>query len=169
MNHNSSAPVVLELAPLPRDQVGPFVLLGIEKTADQDDVDRGWAERLKLARRQLIKVPLEDINWAREILGDKDKRIRADAASLNLDTADGVLRGLSERYGADMRADLSCKPIDVEKNLADYSPPVEMPDIQAVQAGIVVPEIPEEVPAARSIMEKFLREPLDPWSLPVRW
>ena len=32
------------------------------------------------------KVPLEDINWAREILNDVERRIRADAASLNADT-----------------------------------------------------------------------------------
>ena len=27
-------PVVLELAPLPREQVGPFLLLGLDKDAD---------------------------------------------------------------------------------------------------------------------------------------
>jgi hypothetical protein len=169
MSNNPAEPVVLELAPLPREQVGPFVLLGVEKTADHADVDRSWAERIKLARRQQITVPLEDINWAREILSDHDRRIRADAASLNLDSADGVLRELSERYGADMPAELRCKPLDVEKDLANYSPPIEMPDMQTVKASIVVPDIPEEVPAARSFLEKFLREPLDPWSLPIRW
>ncbi|HYV34385.1 MAG TPA: hypothetical protein VE988_01695 [Gemmataceae bacterium] len=167
MSQSPAAPVVLELAALPREQVGPFLLLGVEKTADKEAVERNWADRLKWARRQLIKVALEDIHWAREILNDNDKRIRADAASLNLDSADGALKQLSERYGGD--AAVRCKPLDVEKNLADYSPAVEMPDIEAVRASIVVPDVPEEIPAARPILEKYLREPIDPWNLPVTW
>ena len=29
-----SEPVVLDLAPLPREQIGPFLLLGLDKDAD---------------------------------------------------------------------------------------------------------------------------------------
>jgi hypothetical protein len=163
MSNPLSAPVVLELAPLPREQVGPFLLLGVDKTADNAAVERNWAERLKLARREQIKVPLQDINWAREVLNDQDRRIRADAASLNLDTADGTLRELCERFGGAGSDGLHCLTLDEEKDLSDYSPAVEMPDIGAVRASIVVGQIPEEVPAAWSILEKYLREPLDPW------
>ena len=49
---NSPEPVVLELAPLPREQIGPFLILGIEKDATLDQVEAGWAARLKQARRQ---------------------------------------------------------------------------------------------------------------------
>jgi hypothetical protein len=163
MSNPSSAPVVLELAPLPREQVGPFLLLGVDKTADNAAVERNWAERLKLARRELIKVPLQDINWAREVLNDQDRRIRADAASLNLDTADGTLRDLCERFASGGPESPQRLALDVEKDLSDFSPAVEMPSIEAVRASIVVGEIPEEVPAAWSILEKYLREPLDPW------
>jgi hypothetical protein len=159
----SQAPVVLELAPLPREQVGPFLLLGLEKTADKNQIEANWARRLIWARQEQIKVALEDINWAREVLNDKDKRIRADAASLNLDTAEGILRDLVQHYGG---ATL-CKPLDVEKDLRHYAPAVEIPDPKAVRAAIVVPDIPEEVPAARGILERFVREPLDPWNLPL--
>jgi hypothetical protein len=169
MKQSTPAPVVLELAPLPREQIGPFLLLGVDKTADSSKVEENWAERLKLARRNLIKVPLEDINWAREIMNDGDKRIRADAASLNLDTAGGVLRTLAERFSADPAAPPRCQPLDVEKNLAGSSPALEIPNAQTVRASIVVPDVPEEMPAARGILEKFLNEPLDPWSLPIRW
>jgi hypothetical protein len=157
-------PVMLELAALPREQVGPFLLLGLEKTAGKDQIEASWAKRILWARKDVIKVALEDINWAREILNDKDRRIRADAASLNLDTTDGVLRDLATRYGSDAAA-AHCKPLDVEKNLADFNLPVEMPDLAAVQSSIAVPDIPEEVPAVRAILEKFLQEPLDPWNL----
>src|ERR671933_158280 len=66
----SPEPVVLELASLPREQVGPFLLLGLDKAADKKQMERHWADRVKWARKQQIKVPLEDINWARDVLGD---------------------------------------------------------------------------------------------------
>ena len=162
----SKNPVVLELAALPREQVGPFLLLGLEKTADKERIEAHWAKRIIWARKEQIKVALEDINWAREVLNDKDRRIRADAASLNLDTTEGVLRDLVERYGGDATAAL-CKPLDIEKNLADFSLQVELPDLEAVRNAIAVPDIPEEVPAVRDILERFLQEPLDPWNLPL--
>jgi hypothetical protein len=167
MSKLPQVPVVLELAPLPREQVGPFLLLGLEKTADKNQIEASWARRIIWARKEQIKVALEDINWAREILNDKDKRIRADAASLNLDTAEGILRDLALQYGSDAPTGLRCKPLDVEKDLSAYEPKVEIPDWQAVQNAIVVPDIPEEVPAARGILENFVREPFDPWNLPL--
>src|SRR6516164_5423460 len=94
-------PVVLELATLPRDQVGPFLLLGLKKEASKEQVEANWADRLRWARRQQLKVPLEDVNWARDVLNDPDRRIRADAASLNADTSEGVLTQLARRYGVE--------------------------------------------------------------------
>lgn len=85
---------------------------------------------------------------AREVLSDRDKRIRADAASLNLDTADGVLRDLTEHFGPGESA-ARCKLMDVEKDLLDYALPVELPGLEEVKASIVVPDVPEEMPAAR--------------------
>jgi hypothetical protein len=164
-----SQPVVLELAPLPREQVGPFLLLGLEKTAEKEQIEASWARRVIWARKEQIKVPLEDINWAREVLNDADKRIRADAASLNLDTSDGVLHDLKGRHGSDAASALGCRPLDIEKDLCEYAPAAEIPDLQAIQNAIAVPDIPEEVPAARGILEQFVREPLDPWNLPVSW
>src|SRR5437899_5211457 len=84
-------PVVLELAPLPREQIGPFLLLGLEKDAGPEQVEANWAQRVIWSRKNQINVPLEDINWAREVINDPDKRIRADAATLNADTIDGTL------------------------------------------------------------------------------
>jgi hypothetical protein len=169
MTDQQTTPVILELAPLPREQIGPFLLLGLDKTADKEDVGEKWAERLKLARRRQIKIPLEDINWAREVFSEAEKRIRADAASLNLDTADGVLRDLSEHFGGSAAADRRCRLIDEEIDLRDYAPAVELPTAAEIMSGIVVPDVPEETPAARSILEEFLRQPLDPWNLPIDW
>jgi hypothetical protein len=157
-------PVVLELAPLPREQVGPFLLLGVEKTADQDQIEANWAQRVIWARKGLIKVALEDINWAREVLRDPERRPRADAASLNLDTTAGVLGQLAERYNGPQAG--TCQPLDGEKALADYTPAGDVPDPETERAAITVPDVPAEMPAARELLQQFVKEPLDPWNLP---
>ena len=69
------APVVLELAPLPREQLGPFLILGVEKTATREQIEAAWAQRLIAARKHQVGVPLEDINWAREAINDTDRRL----------------------------------------------------------------------------------------------
>src|SRR6185295_6326767 len=94
----NNEPVVLDLAPLPRDQVGPFLLLGLDKTADKEQIEANWAKRLIWARKGQVKTPLEDINWAREMLGETMQRIRADAANMNIDSIGGVLRRLTQRF-----------------------------------------------------------------------
>ncbi len=164
MTKKTAAPVVLDLAPLPREQVGPFLILGVDKAADKDRIEANWAQRVIWARKSQIKVALEDVNWAREVINDADKRIRADAASFNLDTVDGALRRLCERY-TDPRAVTRSEPLDVEKPLADYTPATAVPEPDEVRAAITVPDVPEEIPAVVSVLDRFLREPLDPWKL----
>jgi hypothetical protein len=159
-------PVVLELASLPREQMGPFLLLGLDKSAEKAHVERHWADRVKWARRNLIKTPLEDINWARDALSDTDKRVKADAASLNVDTSDGVLAQLASRYGLEGgQANRLWQPLDSEKPLADYVPQAELPSPVAIRECLVVAPVPEEVPAATALLERFAREALDPWGV----
>jgi hypothetical protein len=165
----SAEPIVLELATLPREQVGPFFLLGLDKTADKETIDAHWAARLKWARKGLAKVPLEDINWAREVLSDIERRIRADAASLNADTTDEMLAQFAERYGVqEGQATRTWEALDSEKALDDYRPPAEIPDVNAVRAALVAPEIPEEVPAVLLLLERLAQQPLDPWAIDIR-
>jgi hypothetical protein len=158
-------PVVLELAPLPREQIGPFLLLGIEKDADLEQIETGWATRLKQARRQQIDIGLEEINWAREVLKDPDKRVRADAGSLNVDTADRILKGLGERFGGLASGSAAWQPRDCEKDLRDYTPSVEMPDTEAVRAAIVVPMPARETPFVARLLEEVAAAAaqIDPW------
>jgi hypothetical protein len=158
-------PVVLELATLPRDQVGPFLLLGLKKEASKEQVEANWADRLRWARRQQLKVPLEDVNWARDVLNDPDRRIRADAASLNADTSEGVLTQLARRYGVEGGPNgRAWQPLDCEKALADYAPAAEVPDAAAVRAGLAVPDVPQELPAVAALLERFVQPTLDPWA-----
>lgn len=164
----SNEPVVLDLAALPREQMGPFLVLGLDKAADHATAERHWADRVKWARRQppQVKASLEDINWARQLLQDHEKRLKSDAASLNADTADTYLAGLSERFGlSGGEVTRMWQPLDCEKALADYSPPAEVPDIEAVRAAITAPEVPEEVPAASLLLLRLVEPALDPWGL----
>jgi hypothetical protein len=162
----SAEPVVLELAMLPREQAGPFLLLGIPKDAPKDQIEANWAERVKWARKNAIKVPLEDVNWAREMLADVDKRLRSDAASLNADTVDGLLSQLCKRYGGGgPKPGRAWQPLDSEKPLADYVPPAEVPDHNALRQALAVPAVPEELPAAPLLLERLALAPLDPWAL----
>jgi hypothetical protein len=159
-------PVVLELASLPREQMGPFLILGLEKHASDKDVDEHWADRVKWARRGLIKVPLEDINWARDQLRDGSSRLKADVASVNADTGDGVVAALSRKYGADGgQAARLWQPLDSEKALAEYTPAAEVPTIGEVLGEASLPTLPEEGLAGLAILVEVAAQPLDPWSV----
>ena len=167
MSSDDAAPVVLELAPLPREQIGPFLLLGIEKDADREQLEAGWAERIKAARKNQIKVALEDINWAREVINDADKRFRAASASLNLDTADGVVARLAQAYGAGGSAAPGWQPYDSEKALGDYTPPAPVLDPHELAAAVALPEMPLELPAVAILLQQYIPASLDPWTIPL--
>lgn len=159
----SSPPVVLELADLPREQIGPFLLLGLDKTANAEDIEASWAKRIIWARKSAIRTALEDINWAREALKEAHHRAGADAASLNLDSTEKWVRRLEERYGGTLEERPAAQPIDVEKDLADYVPPIELPNAAELRASVRLPEVPRELPAVRKLLADFAAEPLDPW------
>jgi hypothetical protein len=154
---------MLQLAPLPRTQVGPFLILGVDKDADKDTVEANWAQRLIWARKGLTRSSLEDINWAREMMSSPEQRLRADAVSLNLDTTDGTLRKLRERFQGKRPSEVGARPLDVEKWLADYVPPTPVPPVDELRQNVHVPEVPQEVPAVRVLLENFARAAVDPW------
>ena len=151
--------MLVELAPLPRSQVGPFLILGVDKDTEKDTLEAGWAQRLIWARRSQFPIPLEDINWARDTLNDPQRRILAEAVGLNVDTVGGTLKRLrQEQYGKN-----GCKPIDVEKNLAAYQPDTAVPACDEVRRTIVVPPLPGDVPVVPLLLSQIIGEPLDPW------
>src|SRR5262249_15449600 len=145
---NESDPVVLELAPLPREQIGPFLLLGLDKDADAEEIDAHWAQRVIWARKNQTRVPLEDINWAREAVRDPERRIRCDVASLNLDTATGMLRQLAAGFGVGPRPRPGWEPLDSEPDFRAHTPAVEVPDVEAGRAPAPVPAPPAATPPA---------------------
>jgi hypothetical protein len=158
-------PVILDLAPLPRAQIGPFLILGVDKDADRDAIEAAWAQRLIWARKNLTQSPLEDINWAREMMSDSDRRVRADVGSLNADTTDGVLKRLRQRFQGKDQLPAGCRPLDIEKNLADYEPPIAVPGLREIRDLIPPPQVPREVPAVQVIFSEFARQSVDAWDL----
>ncbi len=162
---NTSEPIVLDLATLPREQLGPFLLLGLDKSADKDQIESNWAERLKWARKGLIKVPLEDINWAKDVLNEVVRRVRADAASFNTDLTDSALGQLVYRYGlVGKQTGRTWQPLDVEKDLANYQPAADVPDKEEIRAALAVPDVPQAMPAVPVLLERLAQTSLDPWA-----
>jgi hypothetical protein len=162
---NTSEPIVLDLATLPREQLGPFLLLGLDKSADKEQIESNWAERLKWARKGLIKVPLEDINWAKDVLNEVARRVRADAASFNTDLTDSSLGQLAYRYGLiGNQSGRSWQPLDVEKDLANYAPAADVPNQDEIRSALAVPDVPQEMPAVPVLLERLAQASLDPWA-----
>lgn len=161
-----SEPIMLELAQLPREKLGPFFLLGLHKTASQKDIDAHWALRLKWARKNQISVALEDINWARDCLNDKEKRVEADVASLTTDLADDFLYRLALKYSIEEgQAEPSWEPLDEEHDHSSFEPAVAVPTLEEVKQRILMPDVPEEMPSCSIFLTRVLREEIDPWAL----
>jgi hypothetical protein len=156
-----AAPLLLKLATLPRNQIGPFLILGVDKDASKETIEAAWAQRLIAARKSQTAVPLEDINWAREIITDPERRLRADSNSMSVETSAGTLRQLAERFKQNSTA---CQPIDEEPRLGDYQPSVPEVSLDEIRAQIQVPRIPREMPAVPTLLKDAAAVPTDPWA-----
>jgi hypothetical protein len=149
-----------------REEMGPFLLLGVDKDAAAETIEAHWAQRVIWSRKNQLAVGLADINWAREVLSDFSQRVRADVTSLNPDTGRQSLRQLALRYGVAEPPGPTWEPIDIERPPADLAAGVDVPDAEAIRRSIAPPEVPWETPAAMSILDAYVKEPLDPWNLP---
>ncbi len=165
--NESQEPVVLELAPLAREKIGPFILLGLEKDAGPEEIEAHWAQRVIWARKNQFAVALTEVNWAREVLSDPDKRVRADAASLNTDISAGVMQNLARRYGVDS-AGPGWKPLEIDRKPENrVPPPPEIPDPEEIRKTIYIPEPPSDIPGVKWVLDQFLKEPIDPWDVKI--
>jgi len=164
--NESEDPIVLELAPLAREKIGPFILLGLEKDASPEAIEAHWAQRVIWARKNQIAIALTEVNWARETLNDPNKRVRADAASLNTDITSGVLQDLAQRYGVGP-AGPGWKPLEVDSQSRTPAPDPEIPDPAEIRKSILVPDPPDDLPGVKWVLDQFLAEPIDPWELKI--
>jgi len=157
-------PMVLDIAAMPREQIGPYLILGVDKDASSAEIEAHWAQRLIWARSKDIRTPLEDVNWAKEVLADRDRRVAADAVSFNPDTAAGELRQLLAKHGP-LEPEVPTW-LPRESDLPDLPdpPPNLLPDIAELRATLTMPEIPIELPAATRLLDEIRTAALDPWN-----
>jgi hypothetical protein len=147
---------------LPREELGPFILLGLDKDADQAQIEAQASRRRAATGENRARVSAEDIDWSCDLLRDPARRVKADVTSLNTDTAEGTLRGLEESFGL---AAPAWQAWELEKPPAAEFADVEIPDPEALRQAITLPPIPNEIPAVAELLEDFARRPLDPWDL----
>jgi hypothetical protein len=152
----------VELAPLPRDRVGPFLLLGAAKDADPVEIEARWAQSVLWARQGKTTVALGDIHWAREVLRDPDRRLNADVASLNTDIAGDELRHLAQRFHL-VEGHPTWTPVDPDPPLLR---PDDVPDGAAIRATLPTPELTIEFPGVSRWLADFGNDAIDPWSIP---
>ena len=163
---DSEQPLVLDLAALPREQIGPFLILGIDKDADNKEMEAHWAQRLIWARAKQVRIPLEDINWAKEMLQDRDRRVLADILSLNPDTLSGEMRQLLhlDIYGALEPEEPGWTPLEPQLPELPEMSADQLPEMETVRASLAIPDIPLELPAIGRMLDEVAGAPIDPWS-----
>ena len=165
MSDTPEQPVLLDLASLPREQIGPYLILGVDKDASPEEIERHWAQRLIWSRAKQFRTPLEDVNWAKEVLADRDRRVAADVQSLNPDTLSGELRQLLDKYGP-LEPEIPAW-VAVEAPLPDLPelPAEALPELESLRANLPAPEIPTEFPAIDRMLADASAAPLDPWDV----
>ena len=165
MSEGAEQPVVLDLAALPREQIGPFLLLGVDKDASPDEIEAHWAQRLIWAKAGQIRNALEDVNWAKEMLLDRDRRVLADVVSMNPDTLAGELRQMLATHGPLEPEVPEWTPVEAPIPAAPALAPGFLPEVQSIRASLAPPKIPLELAAIDRMLEKVVAAPLDPWEI----
>lgn len=153
-------PEVLELAPVPREQIGPFLLLGLEKDATPEELQKNWAQRVIWARKKSSLLPLEQVNWAREVLSDPQRRLEADLGSLNADTTPRPLHSIVSTFALGVPPE----PCASAPEPHPVEPVLPRPD--ALAASVPLPQIPEHNFGAVALCKTLAGTMKDPWSLP---
>lgn len=151
----------IELAPLPRDRVGPFLILGVAKDADADAIESHWAQRVLWARQGKTQTALGDIHWARETLRDAEQRLAADVTGLNVDLASEELRRIVRRYHLDP-PQVAWPAVEPEPEAIDSA---SLPEPASEQSKLPSPRTPIELPAVNHWLETWAHEKIDPWSM----
>lgn len=143
-----------------REEAGPFLILGIDKDANDASVEAQYELRKLASQRGELKWSADDIEWARDQLLNSDRRVIADADSWNTDIASGDVLRLIRLYRME-NTSAGWEPLDPE-------PPAELPitniDMDALVAELSLPDAPLELPAIARWLERCGSVGLDPWS-----
>ncbi|MCX7701708.1 MAG: hypothetical protein N2039_12600 [Gemmataceae bacterium] len=156
-------PLELLTATLPREQIGPFLLLGVDKDATLQEIEAAWRQRVEWVEQGQLGVSVDDLNWAKEILLDADRRILADLGSLNPDTSDGQLRQMLAVQGSDEWERPHWPIRDVPLPDAPSIPAEWLDDRPADESSLHIPDVPLVIPGLERILAESRQQPVDPW------
>lgn len=159
----ANKPLELLTATLLREQIGPFLILGVDKDASPEEIEAAWRQRVEWVEQGQLRVSVEDLTWAKEILLDADRRILADIGSLNPDTSDGQLRQMLAVQGSDEWERPHWPIRDVPLADPPPIPPEWLDEPHADLSSLPIPDVPRVIPALHRILEESRRQPLDPW------
>lgn len=145
-----------------RELAGPFIVLGVDKDADEAAINNHFHLQCLAAARGELQWTQGDLEWARQLLHDSKRRLVADLDSVNADLASGEVNRLSRVYHLD-RSTPGWEPLDPE-------PPMALPDTadfdpQAMVDGIAKTDIPVELPVIDAWLQKFAGAVTDPWTM----
>ena len=164
----SPEPVVLELASLPREQMGAFLILGLDKSADKTTIETHWADRLKWARRQSDQGAAGRRQLgARGTRATPTRRIKADATSLNADTTDRILAHAfpAFRHGGRTGGAACGSLLTARSRWRTIVPPAEMPGSARGARGNPGSRRARRRAGRTALLQRLAEQPLDPWGL----
>lgn len=147
---------------IPRELAGPFIILGVDKDADDATIESHYHSQLTSIERGECNWSPDDLEWARCQLSEAKSRLSADLESLNADLASGEIHRLARLYRLD-GSPPGWEPIDPE-------PPAPLPNIEDIDpvtlaANVAMPEFGVEIPAIDTWLQQFAAAVTDPWTM----
>jgi hypothetical protein len=157
-------PVVLELAPLPREQMGPYFILGLEKDASHQAIQAQWELRVHHADAYKSGLSTEDFDWAKETLLDPVRRINADLASLNADTTERKVGRLLQEFGwGSTSLAIGWVPLEILPLRDSEGDEGGLSNLDTRREAISLPALEPSFAAIESVLLDETKVPEDPW------
>lgn len=140
--------------------VGPYIILGIDKDADPATLPEVCARRVEAARAGELTWTEEQIVAALEVLHAPEERLESDVESFNTDIASGEVRRLARLYRVDGGGP-AWEPMDPE-------PPTELTELTFDAAGLAAeapaPDVPLELPSVETWLTQYAAGASNPWT-----
>ena len=166
-------PVVLELATLSREQIGPFMLLGLDKSADKEQIDKHWADRVKLGAQAAHQGPAAKTSTGRTRSSRTSTGASAPTRPASTPTRrTASSRKLCDRYGVGNGSPgRGCgSRLTTRSRWPTICPRRRCPtaDDGPRRHHWSSRRCREELPAVAVLLERLAQLPLDPWAFELR-
>jgi hypothetical protein len=155
----SPDPVVLDLAPLPKEKMGPFIILGVAKEATPKEIESAFQERLLGIQAGDFPLGEEDIHWAKERLSDPEDRLNADVVSMNAEILNSPIRRMNK---SDSENSWSSRDATTRFNVT-IEEDLQLA-IDAITKDLVVPDLEFDVSKLGRLIKESENPSWDPWN-----